>query len=360
LAGRPRIDDLLALGQEMGASDLHYVSGQPPIFRTVGELVPLRLKGVTPAEFESVLREVVPEATWQGFVDTGDLDWAYDAPGIGRFRVNVFQQERGPAAVFRSIPSVTLSFEKLGLPAQVERLADYPSGLVLVTGPTGSGKSTTLAALVDHVNQTRPVHILTLEDPIEFVHANKKARISQREIGASARTFAEGLRVAMREDPDVLLVGELRDLETISMAVTAAETGVLVLATMHTNSASRTVDRLINVFPANDQEAIRGMLAGVLRGILAQQLMPRRTGGRVPGIELLFWNTGLPNMIREGKPHLIDNLIRTGRQAGMIAMDDCILDLVRRHVVDPKEAYDRAIDKIGFRKVLATEFGFQA
>jgi twitching motility protein PilT len=301
----------------------------------------------------------VPPRLWAHFEATGDLDWAYDAPGIGRFRVNVFQQERGPAAVFRLINSTQMSVEQLGLSPLVTRLVEYPSGLVLVTGPTGSGKSTTLAALIEHLNQSKRLHVLTIEDPIEYVYRNRMSRITQREIGASARTFAEALRVAMREDPDVILVGELRDLETISMALQAGETGILVLATMHTNSASRTVDRLVNVFPASDQDAVRGMVASVLRGILAQQLVPRRTGGRVPACELLFWTVGLPNMIREGKPHMIDNLIKTGRSFGMFAMDDSLVELVRRRIVEPREAFDRALDKGAFRKAMALEFGVE-
>jgi twitching motility protein PilT len=352
---RPRIDDLLEIMVEMGASDLHLATGHPPILRVVGQMAPLRMESVTAEDFVQLLSEIVPEASWAEFQAKGDLDWAYDAATIGRFRVNLFKQERGPAAVFRHVPDTTLAFEDLGLPMQVSRLVEYPNGLVLITGPTGSGKSTTLASLIDHLNRTRRLHILTIEDPIEHVHTNIGSRITQREIGSSARTFADALRLAMREDPDVILVGELRDLETITMALQAAETGILVLATMHTNSASRTVDRMVNVFPSVEQDAVRGMFAGVLKGILAQQLLPRRTGGRVPAVELLFWTMGLPNMIREGKPHLVDGAIKTGKRLGMISMDDSILDLVRRREVDPREAFDRAIDKLAFRKALAVD-----
>ena len=352
---RPRIDDLLEIVVEMGASDLHLATGHPPILRVVGELSPLRMKAVTADEYGQMISEIVPPDLYARFCERGDLDWAYDAGDIGRFRVNLFQQERGPAAVFRHVPDATLGFADLGLPAHVSRLVEYPNGLVLVTGPTGSGKSTTLAALIDHLNRMKRLHILTIEDPIEHVHANGTCRITQREIGSSARTFADALRLSMREDPDVILVGEMRDLETITMALQAAETGILVLATMHTNSASRTVDRMVNVFPAAEQDAVRGMFAGVLKGILAQQLLPRRAGGRVPAIELLFWTMGLPNMIREGKPHLVETAIKTGKRLGMVSMDDSILDLVRRREVDPKEAYDRALDKAAFRKALAFE-----
>jgi len=352
---RPRIDELLEIVVEMGASDLHLATGHPPILRVVGEMSPLRMQAVTEPDLTAMLSEIVPPEHWARFLACGDLDWAYDSPEIGRFRVNLFRQERGPAAVFRHVPDATLAFEDLGLPAHVSRLVEYPNGLVLITGPTGSGKSTTLAALIDHMNRSRRLHVLTIEDPIEHVHQNQLSRITQREIGSSARTFSDALRLAMREDPDVILVGELRDLETIMMALQAAETGILVLATMHTNSASRTVDRMVNVFPTAEQDAVRGMFAGVLKGILAQQLLPRRAGGRAPAIELLFWTTGLPNMIREGKPHLVDTLIKTGKRLGMVSMDDSILDLVRRREVDPREAYDRALDKPAFRKALAVD-----
>ncbi len=348
------LDALLDIMVEMGASDLHYVVGEPPIVRVVGEMVPLRLRTVTLQDFERTVGTALPEEQWKVFRTRGDLDWAYDAPGIGRFRSNLFLREQGPAAVFRRIPGATLSMHELGLPPQTVRLVEYPNGLVLVTGPTGSGKSTTLAALIEHINRTRRCHILTVEDPIEHVHRNVQSRITQREIGSSARSFSEALRVSLREDPDVVLVGELRDLETITMALQAAETGVLVLATLHTNSASRTVDRLINVFPASEQDAVRTLLAGVLRGILSQQLLPCRTGGRVPATEILFWSLGLPNMIREGKPHLIENLIRTGRKQGMIAMDDSLMTLVQSGMVEPDQALDRALDKVRFREALAS------
>ncbi|MBL6975572.1 MAG: type IV pilus twitching motility protein PilT [Deltaproteobacteria bacterium] len=354
---RPRIDDLLELVVEMGGSDLHFAVGQPPIIRVVGEIRPLRLKTMSAADYDQIVGAVVPPDLWRRFQAEGDLDWAYEAKGVGRFRSNLFQQENGPAAVFRLVPSTSMSFAELGVPEEVARLGDYPSGLVLVTGPTGSGKSTTLASIIDHINENRKCHVVTIEDPIEYVHSNKNSRITQREIGTSARTFNDALRVAVREDPDVILVGELRDLETISMALQSAETGVLVLATLHTNSAARTVDRIINVFPSEEQDAIRTMFAGVLRGILAQQLLPRKTGGRIPAVDLLFWTTGLPNMIREGKPHLIQNLIRTGRRAGMVAMDDSLMDLVRRGVVSAEHAHEKALDKNEFSRVLATKFG---
>jgi twitching motility protein PilT len=356
MSERPRIDDLLEIAVEAGASDLHLAAGQPPLLRVMGEIVPLRMQTLLEPVYDAMLSEVVPPDLWERFRETGDLDWAYDAAELGRFRVNLFRQERGPAAVFRHVPSSLLGFEDLGLPPQVSQLVEYPNGLVLVTGPTGSGKSTTLAALIEHLNRTRRLHVLTIEDPIEHVHANRLGRITQREIGSSAPSFAEALRLALREDPDVILVGELRDLETITMALQAAETGILVLATLHTNSASRSVDRLVNVFPAGEQEMVRGVLAGVLKGILAQQLLPRRSGGRVPAVELLFWTTGLPAMVRDGKAHLVETAIKSGRSKGMISMDDSLMDLVRRREVEPKEAFDRALDRNLFRKNLSVEF----
>ena len=354
---RSLLDALLELAVEMGASDLHYGVGEPPIVRIAGELSALRFQVVSASDFERTVGAAVPPEQWKAFKARGDLDWAYEVPGLARFRSNLFLREQGPAAVFRMISNAIPSLQELGLPKQTVRLIEYPHGLVLVTGPTGSGKSTTLAALIDHLNRNRRCHILTIEDPIEYLHRGVLSRITQREIGSSARSFAEALRVALREDPDVILVGELRDLDTISIALQAAETGILVLATLHTNSASRTVDRLINVFPSDEQDAVRTMLAGVLRGILAQQLLPARTGGRVLAVELLFWTVGLPNMIREGKPHLIENLIRTGRRQGMIALDDSLLELVRSGRVEPALALERASDRTRFRSVLASEFG---
>lgn len=353
------LDRLLEIAVEQGASDLHLCAGHPPILRLLGEMVPLHLQALGDEDLLGMLRRALPEDLLVRFLETGDLDFAHAVEGLGRFRGNLFRQERGTGAVFRHVPSLSLSFQDLSLPAQVSRLVEYPDGLVLVTGPTGSGKSTTLAALIDHLNRSRRIHILTIEDPIEHIHENRLARITQREIGSSAVSFAEALRLALREDPDVILVGELRDLETIQMALQAAETGVLVLATLHTNSASRSVDRLVNVFPSQDQEVVRSVLAGVLRGILAQQLLPRRSGGRVPAIELLFWTQGLPAMIRDGKPHLIETAIKTGRRLGMVAMDDSLLDLVRRREVEPRDALDRALDKGMFRKVLAAELGIR-
>jgi twitching motility protein PilT len=351
------VSSLLELGLEMGASDLHYVVGNPPTYRISGDLSPLRIRPLSTDDFMAGMKPIVPTEKWKHWEETGDLDMAYQCEGVGRFRVNLFRQENGPAAVFRHIPNATVTLADLGMPERLKKLVEYPSGLVLVTGPTGSGKSTTLAALIKHLNDTRRLHILTIEDPVEFVYENKKCRISQREIGHSAVSFADALRVAVREDPDIILVGEMRDLETISMALQAAETGILVLSTMHTNSASRTMDRLINVFPVHEQDAVRSMFGGVLRGILAQQLLPRKTGGRVPAYELLFWTMGLPNMIRENKAHLIDNQIRTGGAQGMIGMDECILNLVRTGLVEPVAAFEKALDKEAFRRLMSSEFG---
>ncbi len=352
-----KLDQLLAMAVEMGASDVHLSVGEPPILRVVGEMRPMRMAPITLESFMGLIGEVLPEHLMNVLTTQGDLDWGYESEGVSRFRVNLFKKEGGFSAVFRVIPSEFATFERLGLPPQVADFLNYSNGLVLVTGPTGSGKSTTLASMIHLLNQERSLHILTIEDPIEFVHQNIKSRITQRELGTSARSFADALRVALREDPDIILVGEMRDLETIYMALQAAETGVLVLATMHTNSAARAVDRLVNVFPADEQDAVRTMFASVLRGILAQQLVPRRQGGRVPAVEVMFYTLGLPHMIREGKVHMIENMIKTGRAKGMIAMDDSLMDLVKREEVEPEMAYSYALNKEMFQKSLSKELG---
>jgi len=354
-----KIDSLLSMAVEMGASDLHISVGEPPILRVVGEMRPMRLAPVTIEFFMELIEEVMPERLMRRLKTKGDLDWGYEAPDVSRFRVNLFKKEGGYGAVFRVIPSEFITFKQLGLPKQVSEFLNYSSGLVLVTGPTGSGKSTTLASMIHKLNQERSLHILTIEDPIEFVHKNIKSRITQRELGTSAKSFSDALRVALREDPDVILVGEMRDLETIHMALQAAETGVLVFATMHTNSAARAVDRLVNVFPSDEQGAVKAMFAAVLRGILAQQLVPRNQGGRVPAVEILFYTSGLPHMIREGKVHMVDNLIMTGRSQGMISMDDSLIKLVKNRETSPETAYNHALNKDLFRKTLSNDLGIK-
>lgn len=268
-----KIDRFLTLMNDRGASDFHFTVGRPPMLRTSGSMEAIRYRTVGEGDFTEMMRPVTPARLWEEFTAGGDADFSYEIPGVARYRVNLFRQQRGSGAVFRIIPTKIMTIEQLGLPPQVRRIAALTSGLVLVTGPTGSGKSTTLAAIIDMINETRSLHIITIEDPIEFVHPNKKCLIHQREIGSHAKSFAEALKAAGREDPDLILVGEMRDLETISMALTAAERGTLVFGTLHTNNAAKTVDRIINVFPAGEQESIRSVLGETVRAIVAQQLM---------------------------------------------------------------------------------------
>jgi twitching motility protein PilT len=283
-----------------------------------------------------------------------DVDFAYQMGAEARFRVNLFRQERGSAAVFRLIPARVPTVEELELPRSVADLASAGRGLILVTGPTGSGKSTTLAAILDRVNRRMSRHIVTIVDPIEFVHTNDRSIFTQREIGPDVSSFAEGVKAAIREDPDCLLVGEMRDLETMRMALTAAETGLLVFATLHTNSAAKAVDRIIDAFPASEQEQIRIVLAETLRAVVAQQLLKKRVSGRVPAFEVLLGSSALSNAIRESKTSQINNQIQTGRSRGMISMDQSLLELVRAGHVDPEAALDRAFDRENFRASLAT------
>ena len=352
-----RIDRFLKLMDDRGASDLHLAVGHPPMVRVHGDLEPIRYRTLTPADFESLIREIAPAALWDEFAETGDADFGYESAGIARFRVNLFQQVRGAGAVFRIIPTRLLTIEQLGLPETVHRFTSLERGLVLVTGPTGSGKSTTLSAIINEINETKALHIITIEDPIEFVHPNKQSLVTQREVGTSALGFAPALRAALREDPDLVLVGEMRDLETIQMALTAAESGLLVFGTMHTNSAGKAIDRMINVFPAEEQDTVRSVVGDTLRGVLAQQLVPLKDGGRVAAVEILFGSPALGTIVREGRTHQIGNLIQTGKGAGMIAMDASLLALVRADRVEPAAAYEKAIDKPEFRRLLREELG---
>ncbi|MCA9522935.1 MAG: type IV pilus twitching motility protein PilT [Myxococcales bacterium] len=349
------IDELLKMMVSQGASDLHFVTGQNPMFRLSGRIEPLRHGTINEASFVETLRPIVPEAIWGDFHQSGDADFAYSLEGVARYRVNLFRQEKGSGAVFRVIPSKIMTLETLGVPEQVKRFAEMTRGLVLVTGPTGSGKSTTLSAVINQINESRAVHIVTIEDPIEFVHPNKRALISQREVGAHATSFADALKAAVREDPDVILVGEMRDLETIRMALHSAETGVLVFGTLHTNGASRTIDRMINVFPVDEQETVRATIAETLRGVIAQQLIPRVGGGRVAAYEVLFAHAALSNIIREGKTHMIESMIKTGQRLGMVSMDDALKRLVADETIDPKDGLGKAINKEEFRKFLRTQ-----
>ncbi len=349
VGGGNRVDRFLKLTNDRGASDLHLSVGRPPILRVHGRLEPIRYRLLEDPDFEQLIRPCAPPHSWKQFVKEGDCDFAYEVPGVARFRVNLFKQVRGMGAVFRIIPTHIMNLEQLGLPAAVRRLTQITSGLVLVTGPTGSGKSTTLAAIISEMNKTRSMHFVTIEDPIEFVHDNIQSLVSQREIGNHSMSFSAALKAAMREDPDCILVGELRDLETIEMALNASETGLLVFGTLHTNSAGKTIDRIINVFPTDKQDGVRGVLAGVIRAVLSQQLLPHLKGGRVAAVELMFGAPALSSLIREGKTHQVSNFIGQGRHVGMVAMDDSLMALVEDGTVDPAAALEKSLDKDTFR-----------
>jgi twitching motility protein PilT len=347
-----KIDRFLKLMSDRGASDFHLTVGRPPMLRASGTMESIRYRTISEADFAELLKPVTEERLWNEYLQTGDIDFAYEIPGASRYRVNLFRQQRGGGAVFRVIPTKILTIEQLGLPEQVRRIASIRSGLVLVTGPTGSGKSTTLAAIIDEINETRSLHIITIEDPIEFVHPNKKCLVHQREVGSHAKSFAEALKAAGREDPDVVLVGEMRDLETIGMALSAAERGTLVFGTLHTNNAAKTMDRIISVFPASEQEGVRNVLGETIRGVVAQQLMPKVGGGRVAALEILFASPAIGNMIREGKTSQVTSAIQTGVREGMVDMDTSIRRLFEAGKVTARAAYDKAIDKEQFKDLL--------
>ena len=351
--GTNRVDRFLSILPRRNGSDLHLAVGCSPIIRIDGELERIRYRALTEGDFYNLVGPITPERLWQLFQDHGDVDFAYQMGEEARFRVNLLRQERGSAAVFRLIPGKVPTVEDLRLPDAIAAVYDSPSGLVLVTGPTGSGKSTTLAAILDRVNQRLAHHIVTIEDPIEFVHVNAKSVVTQREIGPDVPNFAEGVKAAIREDPDCLLVGEMRDLETIRMAMMAAETGLLVFGTLHTNSSAKAIDRIIDAFPANEQEQTRIVLAENLRAVVAQQLLRKKGGGRIPAFEILLGSTALSNSIREGKTSLIQNQIQTGKSRGMVSMDQSLAELVRNGLVESEEALERAFDRETFKSFLA-------
>ena len=347
-----QIDVLLERALACGASDLHLRAGSPPLMRLHGRLQPLPETDGQDG-YEAALLAILTDNQRQIFEARSDLDFAYEIPHVGRFRVNLLRQHKGVGAVFRLLPSRLYTLEELGLPQVVYTLVRLEQGLVLVTGPTGSGKSTTLAAIIDHINQESDKHIVTIEDPLEFIHPNKKSLVTQREVGAHTLSFAAALRAVLREDPDIILLGELRDLETISLAITAAEIGHLVFGTLHTRTAASTVDRLIDVFPPEQQSQTRIMLAETLKGVIAQQLLVRADGhGRVVAVEILVGTTALANLIRESKTHQIPSLIQTGRREGMQTMDQAILELLRSKQITPQEAYRKAVDKETYRRYL--------
>jgi twitching motility protein PilT len=342
---------------ENNGSDLHLSSSTAPRVRIHGKLAPIPgVPAPSSNACQELLYEIMSEQQVQRFEDTHDLDMAYSLPGVGRFRVSVFEERRGLGAVFRTIPVKIPSLEDLKMPAVVGRIAYFTKGLVLVTGPTGSGKSTTLATMIDILNQNVPRHILTIEDPIEFVHKDKKSHVSQREVGHHAASFASALRVALREDPDVILVGEMRDLETMTLTLGAAETGTLVFTTVHTNSAAKTIDRIIDVFPANEQEHARLLLSTTLQAVISQQLMPTKDGkGRVVAIEVMIANSAIKNMIREGRTYQIPTNIVSGAKEGMIAMDTSLKNLYQSGMISAETAYTMAVDKETFEKLLGSQ-----
>jgi twitching motility protein PilT len=338
---------------DQGASDLHLVSGQPPALRINGEMERIKYKVLDNDLLRSMLYEIAPEDKVKVFEETGDVDFGYEIPGLARYRANFFMQKYGVAAVFRQIPSKILTAEQLGLPGVIPKLAMLPRGLVLVTGPTGSGKSTTLAAIIDVANRSRKDHIITVEDPIEFVHQSQGCIINHREVGLHTRTFSAALRGALREDPDIILVGEMRDLETISLAIEAASTGHLVFGTLHTSSAAKTVDRVIEVFPANQQEQVRSTLADGLRAVVAQVLFKRADKkGRCAALEIMIATPAVRNLIREAKTFQIPSSIQTGKRYGMQLLDDAIMDLLNKGKIFPDDAYAKANDKGKFRPFL--------
>jgi twitching motility protein PilT len=337
------IDEILKIVKEQGASDLHMASGSKPMLRMGNELQPVDYGELTPELNRKLLYELMSPSQAAQFEREKEIDFAHEIKGVVRLRCNIFEQRNGIAAVFRLIPTEVLSAEQLNLPPSILKFCDLDRGLVVVTGATGSGKSTTLAAMIDAINEKDKGHILTIEDPVEFVHKNKSCLVTQREVGGTTKTFTAALKSALREDPDVILVGEMRDLETIKLAITAAETGHLVFGTLHTNSAAGTVDRIIDVFPADQQQQIRVMLAESLKGVVAQRLLKRKSGkGRAAAFEILKVTPAISNMIREGKTFQIASAIQIGRKDGMITLDQSLEELVRTGVVDASEAAKHA------------------
>jgi twitching motility protein PilT len=345
----PVIDTFLTQVLERDGSDLHFLAGDPPRVRQYGELKPLSTEPLAADMVKAALYEIMPKLSVDRFEAKDGTDFAHSIPGVARFRVNVMRQLNGMGGVFRAIPSKARSAEELKLPEAVRNLCKINNGLILVTGKTGSGKSTTLAAMIDDINTREKGHILTIEDPIEFVHLRKNCLISQREIGVHAASFSSALLSALREDPDVILVGELRDLETMSIAVTAAEMGILVMGTLHTNGAAATVDRLVNAFPADKQPHVRTMLSTSLRGVVSQQLIPKADKkGRVAALEILINTPAISNLIRQGKMDQLENGMQTGSASGMRLMDSAIQSLLDERLISGKEAYKKANNKARF------------
>jgi twitching motility protein PilT len=350
------VDRLLLTTLDIGASDLHLSSGCPPRVRVHGKMMVLPgTESLSPDTLLEQLYEITPERNRREFEKRNDTDFGHAIPGVSRFRANLFRDRRGPGGVFRAIPFEILSPEQLGLPPQVLDLCFLTKGLVLVTGPTGSGKSTTLATLIDHINRNRSDHVITIEDPIEFVHENKKCLVNQREVHSHTDSFKDALRAALREDPDIVLVGEMRDLETIAIAVETAETGHLVFGTLHTTTAPSTIDRIIDQFPADRQDQIRQMLSTSLKGVIAQTLCPKIGGGRVAAYEILYSTPAVANLIREAKTYQLYSIIQTNRGLGMMTLNDSLIELVRTKQVEPRAAYMLSVNKTEFAGMLTRE-----
>jgi twitching motility protein PilT len=349
MTGPAPIDQLFHAMCQFGASDLHLCVGTPPMVRKDGLMQPLDASAAALAgdDLAHLLAPIMPEKNRKEYAERHDTDFAYEIAGLARFRANVFADRRGPGAVFRIIPSKILTAEQLGLSPYLLQLCGLNKGLILVTGPTGSGKSTTLCAMIDYVNRTRQDHIITIEDPIEFVHQNHKCLINQREVHTHTDSFKQALRAALREDPDIILVGELRDLETVAIAIETAETGHLVFGTLHTTTAASTVDRVIDQFPADRQAQIRIMLSESLRGVVAQTLCRKIGGGRVAALEVLIATQAVSNLIREGKTFQIPSIMQVNKAHGMVTLNDALMDLVTKKIVAPEEAMAKAVDKAG-------------
>ncbi len=351
------IAELLAFAYKQNASDLHLSAGLPPLIRIDGDIKRINVDALDDRTVHNMIYDIMTDKQQKDYEEFLETDFSFELPNISRFRVNAFNQERGPGAVFRTIPSKVLTLEQLGCPPSFKDIVDQPRGIVLVTGPTGSGKSTTLAAMVNHINENRHEHILTIEDPIEFVHTSKNCLINQREVGRDTLGFNNALRSALREDPDVVLVGELRDLETIRLALTAAETGHLVFGTLHTSSAAKTVDRIVDVFPAAEKDMVRAMLSESLRAVISQSLLKKMSGGRIAAHEIMIGTPAIRNLIRENKIAQMYSSMQTSQGLGMQTLDQCLMEMVRGRLVSQEEARTYAANKDSFTSGLAAAGG---